>query len=128
MQRSFLICLLIPSLHFPHNSKPFSLYRILSAIMRNMKKSPKVADESMFGEGNRLEFPNIAQHTRQGFSAHLALIYNIIRAPLSLLSCLSSEPSISGATDGVWVSGELARMSEVNHLMVNDSMRYVILM
>ncbi|KAF5780538.1 hypothetical protein HanRHA438_Chr11g0486521 [Helianthus annuus] len=97
--------------------------------MRNMKKSPKVADESMFGEGNGLEFPNMAQHTRQGyFSTHLALIYNIIRAPLSLLSCLSSQPSISGATDGVWVSGELARMSEVNHLVVNDSMRYVILM
>ncbi|XP_076910795.1 uncharacterized protein LOC143568549 [Bidens hawaiensis] len=95
--------------------------------MRNMKKSPKVADESMFVEGNGLEFLNMAQH-RQRFSTHLALIYNIIRAPLSLLSCLSSQPGISGATDGVWVSGELARMSEVNHLMVNDSMRYVILM
>ncbi|XP_076904707.1 uncharacterized protein LOC143560254 [Bidens hawaiensis] len=96
--------------------------------MRNMKKSPKVADESMFVEGNGLEFPNMAQHTRQRFSTHLTLIYNIIRAPLSLLSCLSSQTGISGATDGVWVSGELARMSEVNHLMVNDSMRYVILM
>ncbi|KAL8205321.1 hypothetical protein R6Q57_008872 [Mikania cordata] len=97
--------------------------------MRCMKKSPKVADESMFREGNGLEFPNMGQQTRQGlFSTHLALIYNIIRAPLALLSCLSSQHGISGASDGVWVSGELAQMSEVNHLMVNDSMRYVILM
>ncbi|KAK1439794.1 hypothetical protein QVD17_05614 [Tagetes erecta] len=97
--------------------------------MRNMKKSPKVADESMFREGTGLEFPNMVQHTRQGFSTHLGLIYNIIRAPLSLLSCLSSDQAtIRGGADGVWVSGELARISEVNHLMVNDSMRYVILM
>ncbi|KAD3066603.1 hypothetical protein E3N88_34483 [Mikania micrantha] len=97
--------------------------------MRCMKKSPKVADESMFREGNGLEFPNMGQQTRQGlFSTQLALIYNIIRAPLALLSCLSSQHGISGASDGVWVSGEFAQMSEVNHLMVNDSMRYVILM
>lgn len=96
--------------------------------MRNMKKSPKVADESMFGEENGHEFPNMAQHTRQGFSSGLSLIYNIVRAPLALLSCLSSHHHISGATDGVWMSGELAQMSEVNHLMVNDSLRYAILM
>ncbi|KAK9056803.1 hypothetical protein SSX86_024166 [Deinandra increscens subsp. villosa] len=96
--------------------------------MRNMKKSPKVADESMFAEGNGLQFPNMTRHARQGFSTHLVLIYNIIKAPFSLLSCLSSQSTISGATDGVWVSGERAQMSEINHLMVNDSMRYVILM
>ncbi|KVI10650.1 uncharacterized protein LOC112507636 [Cynara cardunculus var. scolymus] len=97
--------------------------------IQNKRKSPKVADESMFGEGNGAEFPNIVdQHTRQGFSNGLSVIYSIVRAPLLLLSCLSSHPHISGAADGVWVSGELARMSEVNHLMVNDSMRYAILM
>ncbi|KAK1423987.1 hypothetical protein QVD17_19298 [Tagetes erecta] len=96
--------------------------------MRSMKKSPKVADESMFGEGNRPEFPNVAQYTREGLSSGFGIIYNIIKAPLTLLSCLSSHPHISGATDGVWVSGELARTSEANNLMVNDSMRYIILL
>ena len=93
-----------------------------------MRKSPKVADESMFGEGNGPEFPNMAQHTRQGFSSGLSIIYTIIRAPFSLLSCLSSHHHISGAADGVWVSGEFSRMSDVNHLVVSDSMRYAILM
>ncbi|KAJ0798131.1 hypothetical protein HanPI659440_Chr04g0181441 [Helianthus annuus] len=91
--------------------------------MKIMKKSPKVADESMFVEGSGQELP-----TREGLSGGLALIYSILKAPLSLLSCLSSNSQISGATDGFWVSGEFARMSEVNHLIVNDSMRYVILM
>ncbi|KAL8209128.1 hypothetical protein R6Q59_033485 [Mikania micrantha] len=93
-----------------------------------MKKSCKVVDESMFRAGSEPEFPNMAQHTRVRLLSHFGLIYNIIKAPLSLLSCLSSHSHVSGATDGVWVSGELARMSEVNHLMVNDSMRYLILM
>ncbi|KAI3786378.1 hypothetical protein L1987_40013 [Smallanthus sonchifolius] len=96
--------------------------------MRNTKKSPKVAHESMIGEGSGPELPNTAPHTREGLSSGLALIYNIIKAPFTLLSCLSSHPNVSGATDGAWVSGELARMSEVNHLMANDSMRYVILL
>ncbi|KAK9077392.1 hypothetical protein SSX86_005729 [Deinandra increscens subsp. villosa] len=99
------------------------------AVMRrnvqNMKKSTKVADESMFGEGNGVEFPVIAQNTRQGYTG-LSLIYSILRAPLSLLSCLSSHPH--GSADGAWVSSDLARISEVNHLIVCDSMRYAILM
>lgn len=95
--------------------------------MRNMRKSPKVADESMLGEGNGPEVPNMTQHTRQRFSS-LSLIYNIIRAPLALLSCLSTHHYISSTTDGVWVSGEHERISEVNLLMINDSMRYAILM
>ncbi|GKD61591.1 hypothetical protein Tco_1299100 [Tanacetum coccineum] len=104
------------------------LRRILVTMRPNMRKSPKVADESMFGEGNGPEFPNMAQHTRQGFSSGLSIIYTIIRAPFSLLSCLSSPHHISGAADGVWVSGEFSRMSNVNHLVVSDSMRYAILM
>ncbi|CAH1425812.1 unnamed protein product [Lactuca virosa] len=103
--------------------------RILAAVRRNienMKKSPKVADENMLGEGNGThEFPvNMAHHTRQGRSG-LSLIHSIVKAPLTLVSCLSSHPH---TTEGVWVSGELRRISDVNHLMVNDSMRYAILM
>ncbi|KAI3789437.1 hypothetical protein L2E82_02232 [Cichorium intybus] len=101
--------------------------RILAAMrqnIENMRKSPKVADESMFGEGNGTEFPNMAHHTRQGRNG-LSLIHSIVKAPLSLVSCLSSPPH---TTEGVWVSGELTRISDVNHLIVSDSMRYAILM
>ncbi|KAM0029261.1 hypothetical protein Hdeb2414_s0018g00523651 [Helianthus debilis subsp. tardiflorus] len=99
--------------------------RVLAVMRRNTKRSTKVADENMFREGNRVEFPVIAHHTRQGYTG-LSIVYSILRAPLSLLSCLSSHPHSSA--DGAWVSGDLARMSEVNHLMVSDSMRYAILM
>ncbi|KAI3497247.1 hypothetical protein L1887_39729 [Cichorium endivia] len=100
---------------------------VLTVIKRNMKKSTKVADESMFRDGNGIEIPVIAHPTRQGWNG-LSFIYNIVvRAPLSLLSCLSSHPH-GGGVDGVWVSGEFSRISEINHLMVNDSMRYAILM
>ncbi|KAL7584021.1 hypothetical protein Lser_V15G45606 [Lactuca serriola] len=101
------------------------MLRVLAMMRRNMKKSTKVADESMFGEGNGIEIPVIPHHTRQGWNG-LSLIYSIVRAPLSLLSCLSSHPH--GGADGIWVSGEFSRVSEINHLMVNDSMRYAILM
>ncbi|KAF5814602.1 hypothetical protein HanRHA438_Chr03g0124861 [Helianthus annuus] len=99
--------------------------RVLAVMRRNTKRSTKVADENMFREGNGVEFPVIAHHTRQGYTG-LSIVYSILRAPLSLLSCLSSHPHSSA--DGAWVSGDLARMSEVNHLMVSDSMRYAILM
>ncbi|KAI3753431.1 hypothetical protein L2E82_25483 [Cichorium intybus] len=104
--------------------------RILVAIrqnIQNMRKSPKVADENMSGEGHGAELANLAQHTRHGLPNGLSLIYSIVRAPLSLLSCLSCHSHMNGATDGAWVSGELSRISEVNHLIVNDSMRYAIL-
>lgn len=98
---------------------------VMRHTIRNMKKSTKVADENMFGEGNRVELPVIARHTTQGYNG-FSFIYSILRAPISLLSCLSSHPN--SGVDEAWVSGELALISEVNHLMVNDSMRYAILM
>ncbi|OMO75826.1 hypothetical protein COLO4_25851 [Corchorus olitorius] len=56
----------------------------------------------------------------------VSVICSVVRAPLSLLSCFS-QPHANGA-DGVWVSTEFAQISEMNHLMVSDSMRYAILM
>ncbi|CAL5403371.1 unnamed protein product [Camellia sinensis] len=105
------------------------MWHTLAAAMRrslqNMKKSPRVADENMFGDGNRTELPIFAG--RSGWNG-FSVILSVVGAPFSLFSCLS-QPRINGG-DGVWVSGthELARMSEINHLMVNDSMRYAILM
>ncbi|WOH03156.1 hypothetical protein DCAR_0522550 [Daucus carota subsp. sativus] len=97
--------------------------------LQNVRKSPRVADESMFGDNaNGAGLPILAGNngrTRHGWKG-FSVICSIVRAPLVLFSCLS-HPHIS-SVDGVWVSGEFGRISEMNHLMVNDSMRYAILM
>lgn len=106
------------------------MWRRLARLRRNMeniRKSPRVADESMFGGVNGVEFPILVHDIDRprrwdGFSA----IFSIVLAPLSILSCFS-QPHVNGA-DGLWVSGEFAQLSEMNHIMVNDSMRYAILM
>ncbi|KAJ9686660.1 hypothetical protein PVL29_015504 [Vitis rotundifolia] len=107
------------------------MWHMLAAMRRNfqnIRKSPKVADENMFGGGNQAELPIFGRDMERrargwdGFSA----VYSIVRVPLSLLSCFS-HPHVNGA-DGVWVSGDFAHISEMNHLMVSDSMRYAILM
>jgi hypothetical protein len=108
------------------------MWRILAAVGRNLqniKKSPRVADENMFGAGNGAELPIYArdnmERRQRGWNG-FSFIYNVVRAPISILSCFSN-PHVNGA-DGLWVSGEFAQISEMNHLMVSDSMRYAILM
>ena len=107
------------------------MWRVLAVMRRNlqnMRKSPRVADENMFGDRNGAELPMFGrgiERRRSGWNG-FSVICSVVRAPISLLSCLS-QPHISGA-DGVWVSSELGRISEMNHLMVNDSLRYAILM
>ncbi|KAA8526573.1 hypothetical protein F0562_008224 [Nyssa sinensis] len=90
-----------------------SLLAVMRRNLQNMRKSPRVADENMFGDGNGAELPifNRRQPGWNGFS----VIYSIARAPFSLLSCFSN-PRVNGA-DGVWASSELAQISEMNHLM-----------
>ncbi|KAJ4975139.1 hypothetical protein NE237_000245 [Protea cynaroides] len=113
------------------------MWHLLTTMKRslwNMKKSARVADENMVADGvDGAELPAIlarADTVRDHRSRQqngLSILYSVIRAPLSLISCISN-PSVNGA-DGVWVSGEFtARMSEINHLMVNEGMRYAILM
>ena len=110
------------------------MWRMLTVMRRNlqnMRKSPRVADENMFGDRNGAELAELPMfgrgiERRQSGWNRFSVIYSVVRAPISLLSCLS-QPHISGA-DGVWVSSELGRISEMNHLMVNDSLRYAILM
>ncbi|XP_044494259.1 uncharacterized protein LOC123217342 [Mangifera indica] len=110
------------------------MWRMLVVMKRNLqniRKSPRVADENMFNI-NGAELPilvhdmNIRRRSsHRGWNA-FSLIYALVRAPLSIVSCFS-QPHVNGA-DGVWVSGEFAQISEMNHLMVSDSMRYAILM
>uniref|UniRef100_A0A5B7BSP1 Uncharacterized protein n=1 Tax=Davidia involucrata TaxID=16924 RepID=A0A5B7BSP1_DAVIN len=107
------------------------MWRMLAVMRRNlqnMRKSPRVADENMFVDGNGAELPISARNIdgrRPGWNG-FSVIYSISRAPFSLLSCFS-HPHVNGA-DGVWASGEFTQISEMNHLMVSDSMRYAILM
>nr|GMD09479.1 uncharacterized protein LOC109235076 [Ipomoea batatas] len=103
------------------------MWRILAVISQNlgnMGKSPRVADESMLAAA--AEIPAAVIGRRRGRRVSV-VVYGIFRAPLSLFSCLSRPPA-NGSMDGVWVTGDFAQMSEMNHLMVSDSMRYAILM
>lgn len=108
------------------------MWRIVASVRRNidnMKKSSRVADENMFEEGNGGELAILGgergrrQHGWSGFS----IIYAILHAPISILSCVSN-PRVVNGSDGIWVAGEFAQVSEINHIVVNDSMRYAILM
>jgi hypothetical protein len=101
--------------------------------LNNTRKSSKVADENMFQQGNNVVEVQIFGHERgrrirrqHGWGN---IVCSILQAPISILSCVS-HPQVNGS-DGVWVSGgggEFSQISEMNHLMVNDSMRYAILM
>ncbi|KAK7255901.1 hypothetical protein RIF29_29328 [Crotalaria pallida] len=105
------------------------MWHLVAAVRRNiqnMKKSSRVADENMFEAGNT----GRRQHgwSSSGFS----LVCAILQAPISVLSCVSHPRVNNGPDDddydGVWATNEFAQISEMNHLMVNDSMRYAILM
>ncbi|KNA12629.1 hypothetical protein SOVF_124300 [Spinacia oleracea] len=115
------------------------MLRTLSALRQHIitkRKSPKVADETMFSnmnaDGAGMPLPVYANdmnrtarphHTRNG----LAVISTIVRIPFSILSCFSQHHG--NAADAMWVTGETFRTSsEIDHLMISDSMRYAILM
>ncbi|XP_062000731.1 uncharacterized protein LOC133717979 [Rosa rugosa] len=96
--------------------------------LQNMRKSPRVADESMvnIGGGNlAVELPIIRRSSSRGWKG-FSVIVSVVILPFSVLSCFS-QPHVHGA-DGVWASGDFAQITEMNHLMVCDSMRYAILM
>ncbi|OVA06571.1 hypothetical protein BVC80_1287g10 [Macleaya cordata] len=122
-----------------------SLVAAVKRNLRNVKKTSRIADENMFGGSNniiinRAEMPAILvvhddidhRSRRRGWNGLSVIIYSVIRAPFWLLSCIFHPPhaDINGNYyDGAWVSGhEFARVSEMNHLMVNESLRYQFLM
>ncbi|KAF7141787.1 hypothetical protein RHSIM_Rhsim06G0172200 [Rhododendron simsii] len=109
------------------------MWQMLAVMRRNLlslRKSPRVADESMFGDRDvAAELPIFVHgmgRRRAGWNG-FSILHDILRAPLSLLSCLSHPHNMNGA-DGAWASSEFALVSEMNQLMVNDSLRYAILM
>ena len=93
-----------------------------------MRKSPRVADESMVntGHGNIAEeLPIYRRPSSRGWKG-FSVIVSVVILPFSVLSCFS-QPHVQAA-DGVWGSGDFAQITEMNQLMVSDSMRYAILM
>ncbi|KAK9091936.1 hypothetical protein Syun_026847 [Stephania yunnanensis] len=105
------------------------MMRRLIAAMRgdDMKKSARVADESMLGivDGGRNRAAAHDDRLRHRGWTGFSIVYSIVEASISLFSCVS-QPHVNGA-DAVWVmSSHDLRISEMNQLMVNDSMRYAI--
>ncbi|KAE8654893.1 protochlorophyllide reductase [Hibiscus syriacus] len=95
---------------------------VLQRNLRNMKKCPRVADENMCGGGG---------NNNNDGAAELPISLNGTGSRgswngISLVSCFS-QPRVNGV-DGAWVSTEFAQISEMNHFVVRDSMRYAILM
>ncbi|KAL4369069.1 hypothetical protein GQ457_05G004760 [Hibiscus cannabinus] len=103
------------------------MWRMLVALrrnLRNIKKSHRVADENMVVGGGGGGETDRRRSQPQGSWNGLT---SVVRAPFTLVSCFS-QPHVNGA-DGVWVSThELSQISEINHFMVTDSMRYAILL
>ncbi|KFK28292.1 hypothetical protein AALP_AA8G497400 [Arabis alpina] len=99
------------------------IFSLLRRNLQNFRKSPRVADESDLAStvvnisGGRT---GIAHGRRDRINAV------IMRFPFSIISCFA-VPRVNG-TDGLWMSGDYASGSEINHLMVSDGMRYAILM
>ncbi|KAE8730501.1 hypothetical protein F3Y22_tig00002919pilonHSYRG00087 [Hibiscus syriacus] len=110
---------------------------VLRRNLQNIKKSRRVTDENVVvgggggGNNNTIngdEMPNVVGVRRSHGSWNgLSVVCSVVRAPFSLFSCFP-QPRVNGA-DGFWVSNhESAQISEMNHLMVSDGMRYAILM
>ncbi|KAI4383225.1 hypothetical protein MLD38_009091 [Melastoma candidum] len=112
------------------------MWRLLAAMRRNFRRSGRVADEGAFGGvGVGLNREVIAGGTVQRSPTRgwlvrggLAIVSGVIRAPISLLSCIAS-PNVANGPDGAWVSErDFINVSEMNHLVVDESMRYALFM
>ncbi|CAA7407931.1 unnamed protein product [Spirodela intermedia] len=76
----------------------------------------RIFDESAFAGQNNEVPATPSDRAHGGASALLA----VVLAPLSLLACFSRHP-----VDGTMERGEFSRV-EIDHLRVNDGMRYAI--
>ncbi|KAM0955899.1 hypothetical protein ACFX13_024839 [Malus domestica] len=109
-----------------------SMLTTMRQNIHNIRKSPRVADESMVnvGAGNPAPaglpiFPAHHDHRHvdrrsslrirwiKGFSS---VFYSVVLVPFSAISCFSQPHHVHGA-DGVWASGEFSQITEMNQLM-----------
>ncbi|MCD9561457.1 hypothetical protein HAX54_020580 [Datura stramonium] len=99
------------------------MWRLLVTMrqkLQNMGKSPRVVDE------NKTNICGGRRSTRQHNWIGFSIICGVFRAPLALFSCINHlEDQHGGWSLGFW---RIFTNSEMNHLMVSDSMRYAILM
>ncbi|GFY97599.1 hypothetical protein Acr_12g0001400 [Actinidia rufa] len=72
--------------------------RRMLAVMRrnlqNMRKSPRVADETMFGDPNGAINEELPIFVRRSGWNGFSVIQSVVRAPLALLSCVSNLTSL----------------------------------
>ena len=101
-------------------SEMTQMLSILRRNLQNLRKSPRVADETEMA--STTQEARVVAHNERRDGANAVMM----RFPFSIISCFA-VPRVSG-TDGLWMSGDYASVSEVNHLMVSDGMRYAILM
>ncbi|XP_020530717.1 uncharacterized protein LOC110008330 [Amborella trichopoda] len=101
-------------------------------MCKSLKGSSRVVDESNIAVAP-VNLPEIQPEI--GRNPWKSGFLSIFRAPLAVLACVSRhEGDFPGefpaswpeSRDGVWFSGEIPRISEMNYLMVRDSMRYAI--
>ncbi|TYK11891.1 uncharacterized protein E5676_scaffold177G00520 [Cucumis melo var. makuwa] len=103
------------------------VFAVIRPTLHNFTNTHRIADESMFTTTDQFPTYAAAANNRRTFST---AIFNIIRAPFSILSCFA-PPSVHRSPDAFWLSGDhyfASTISEINHLMVSDGMRYAILM
>ncbi|KAK4787896.1 hypothetical protein SAY86_011729 [Trapa natans] len=117
------------------------MWRILSIVRQNLcniRKSPRVADEHSFSGGRDAVAGEEQVFVAEGGNAGglprpriSSVLYGvIIRAPLSVLSACLVQPPVgcNNGADIAWTSGDSTRASEMNQLVVSDSIRYALLM
>ncbi|GMG98741.1 hypothetical protein Nepgr_000581 [Nepenthes gracilis] len=109
---------------------------VLRRQIQGIRRSPKVADETMFAAHDDDGAGHAAHHLhqeteRRGRAWHVfSAVYGIIRIPFSIIPCFSHHHGNGDyVADGMWVAGGTVSSSEMeHHLMVTESMRYVILL
>ncbi|KAG2307228.1 hypothetical protein Bca52824_026976 [Brassica carinata] len=82
---------------------------ILRRNLQNLRKSPRVADETEMA--STTQGAGVVARNERRYETNAVMM----RFPFSIISCFS-VPRVSG-TDGLWMSGDYASVSEVNHLM-----------
>lgn len=105
---------------------PTTMPRLLVAMKQKLLRATKkrVADESSIGNGPELPVGGQQLSHRHTAWSAISSLYHILRAPMVLMGCI--DPNQINGADDMWVSGEFSTTSEMNYLMVRDSMRYAI--
>ncbi|KAK1295931.1 hypothetical protein QJS10_CPB15g01551 [Acorus calamus] len=101
------------------------LAAVARSLMRPTRKGSRVVDESAFRGGGDGGDEAAAAAAGGGGGGGLSLLSRIARAPLHVISCMAHADDVD-LSAAVWASGELSRPSDLDYLMVRDSMRYAI--